>query len=579
VINDVEKTFIHSVSEWRYSAKHVESRSQDEIYYTWVINEVEKMSVYNVSENMSTCSAVHVRSILLKIMTLAVRETHLDEVHFSRSRIFQLESTTSKSTNVETLIYRDCNVAEKQLNSVAETVDCKQLVSRAIVRVLTIHEMTYNFSSKFIVELIKILQQENEFAVRLKADETTSIWKNDVEAWTLNSQEMIEYNKLLYVSENLSVREEFLKRYHDDSLVRHFDADKISELLNCKYYWKSMIKNVKEYIDTCDIYQRVKMKHHLSYDELELLSRLTDSWKEITMNFITDLSFSKWKEVVYDLILMIVNHYTKMTRYLSMKKTLTVIELAKLFFKKIVLRYEISSDIVIDRNNLFINAFWSEICYHVKMKQWLSIAFHLQTDDQTEQQNQTLKHYLRVYCFKKQDDWTTLLLIIEFIYHQTKHASLSCSLFKVMYDYKSIFDIHIKNDAMKKEVSAAKKRVEMLKDVQNMLTQWWQNAIDAQAKYYNWKHKFKFFNVDDLIMLSAKNLKQKKSSKKLLNKMIKIFHIQEFIDKQMYHLDLSIIYRVHSVFHVFLLKSYNRRLNNNSILDYFVFKLINDEQE
>jgi len=140
-----------------------------------VINEVEKMSVYNVSENMSTCSAVHVRSMLLKIMTLAVRETHLDEVHFSRSRIFQLESTTSKSTNVETLIYRDCNVAEKQLNSVAETVDCKQLVSRAIVRVLTIHEMTYNFSSKFIVELIKILQQENEFAVRLKADETTSI--------------------------------------------------------------------------------------------------------------------------------------------------------------------------------------------------------------------------------------------------------------------------------------------------------------------------------------------------------------------------------------------------------------------
>jgi len=133
------------------------------------------MSVYNVSENMSTCSAVHVRSMLLKIMTLAVRETHLDEVHFSRSRIFQLESTTSKSTNVETLIYRDCNVAEKQLNSVAETVDCKQLVSRAIVRVLTIHEMTYNFSSKFIVELIKILQQEDEFAVRLKADETTSI--------------------------------------------------------------------------------------------------------------------------------------------------------------------------------------------------------------------------------------------------------------------------------------------------------------------------------------------------------------------------------------------------------------------
>ncbi len=78
-------------------------------------------------------------------------------------------------------------------------------------------------------------------------------------------------------------------------------------------------------------------------------------------------------------------------------------------------------------------------------------------------------------------------------------------------------------------------------------------------------------------MLSAKNLKQKKLSKKLLNKMIKFFHIQELINKQMYHLDLSIIYKVHSVFNVFLLESYNRRLNDDSILNYFILKLIDDE--
>ncbi len=393
--------FIHSVSEWKYSAKHVESRSQDEIYCTWVINEVKKMSVHNVSENTSTCSAMYVRSMLLRIMILAMQEMHLDEVHFSRDRISQFKSTTSRSIDVKTLTYKDHNVAEKQLNFIAKTVDCKQLISCAIVRVLIIYETTYNFNSKFIVKLIKILQQEDKFAVRLKANKTTSIWKSDVEAWILNSQEMIAYNESLYVSEDLSVREELLKHHHDDSLARHFDADKINELLDCKYYWKSMIKNVKEYINTCEICQRVKMKHHLSYDELRSLLQLTDLWKEIIMNFITDLSSSKWKEVMYDLIFMIVDHYTKMTRYLSMKKILTVIELTELFFEKIALRYKISNDIIIDRNSLFINAFSSEICYHVKMKQRLSIVFHLQTDDQTEQQNQTLKHYLWVYCSEK----------------------------------------------------------------------------------------------------------------------------------------------------------------------------------
>ncbi len=104
---------------------------------------------------------------------------------------------------------------------------------------------------------------------------------------------MIEYNESLYVSENLSVREELLKRHHDNSLAEHFNADKISELLDYKYYWKSMIKDVKEYVNTYDICQRIKMKYHLSYDELRSLLQLTDLWKEITMNFITDLLSSK----------------------------------------------------------------------------------------------------------------------------------------------------------------------------------------------------------------------------------------------------------------------------------------------
>ncbi len=47
---------------------------------------------------------------------------------------------------------------------------------------------------------------------------------------------MIEYNKSLYVSKDVSVKEELLKCHHDDSLAKHFDAEKINELLDCKYY-------------------------------------------------------------------------------------------------------------------------------------------------------------------------------------------------------------------------------------------------------------------------------------------------------------------------------------------------------
>ena len=144
MINDVKKMFIHSVSEWRYSAKHVKSRSQNKIYCTWVINEIKKMSVHNVNENINTCSAVHVRSMLLRIMILAVQEIHLNEVHFLKDKIFQFESTTLKSTDVKTSTHKNHNVVEKQLNSVAETIDYKQLVLHAIVSVRRRDLFTWN---------------------------------------------------------------------------------------------------------------------------------------------------------------------------------------------------------------------------------------------------------------------------------------------------------------------------------------------------------------------------------------------------------------------------------------------------
>jgi len=60
---------------------------------------------------------------------------------------------------------------------------------------------------------------------------------------------------------------------------------------------------------------------------------------------------------VYDLILMIVDHYIKIMHYLSIKKILTAVKLAELFFKEVALKYEMLNDIIIDRNNLFINVF------------------------------------------------------------------------------------------------------------------------------------------------------------------------------------------------------------------------------
>jgi len=91
---------------------------------------------------------------------------------------------------------------------------------------------------------------------------------------------------------------------------------------------------------------------------------------------ITDLLSCKQSDSIYDAILVIVNCYIKMIKYISANKTFIVIELADVFFEKIICWYDISKEIVSNRNSIFTSSYSSKICYQTKFKCWLSTVFH-----------------------------------------------------------------------------------------------------------------------------------------------------------------------------------------------------------
>ena len=68
------------------------------------------------------------------------------------------------------------------------------------------------------------------------------------------------------------------------------------------------------------------------------------------MNFVIDLPSSKRDKVVYNLIFIIVDRCTKMIKYLSIIIKIDVAKLTNIFFKKIVLHFDISTNIVNDKS-------------------------------------------------------------------------------------------------------------------------------------------------------------------------------------------------------------------------------------
>jgi len=61
----------------------------------------------------------------------------------------------------------------------------------------------------------------------------------------------------------------------------------------------------------------------------------------------------------------------------------------------------------------------------------LSIAYHLQTDRQTERVNQEIGTFLRHYVNYQQDNWTEWLTAAKFQYNNKRHTAIGQTPFKL----------------------------------------------------------------------------------------------------------------------------------------------------
>ena len=285
------------------------------------------------------------------------------------------------------------------LKPVAGIVGCNQFIPRVLAHGLTEHETAFGDETLTVRQLIADLQQRDAFVAEKRAalvKQSRRRRSAGSPTWQFDAQDLLRFEHTLYVPPEESLRAELMKRHHDDMLAGHFGVEKTKELLSRKYFWPGISKSVQEYVASCPVCQRVKVPRHRPYGVMQALPQPHEPWMEITMDFITGLPPSKRGSNVFDSILVVVDRYTKMARYLPTNKTIDASQLAELFWTEIVCKFGTPSGIVTDRGSVFTSSFWSEVCYYAKVKRRLSTAFHPQTDGQTERQNQTLEHYLRV---------------------------------------------------------------------------------------------------------------------------------------------------------------------------------------
>jgi len=122
-------------------------------------------------------------------------------------------------------------------------------------------------------------------------------------------------------------------------------------------------------------------------------SILDRPWTHISVDFITKLLLAQG----YNSILVVVDKLIKIVYFISTTEKILAEGLARLFRNNIWKLHRLSKSIISNRGLQFTAGLMRELNRMLEIESKISIAFHPQTDKQTERVNQELEQYLRIF--------------------------------------------------------------------------------------------------------------------------------------------------------------------------------------
>jgi len=170
---------------------------------------------------------------------------------------------------------------------------------------------------------------------------------------------------------------------------------------------------VKKYVMDCDMCQWIKNCPQQPFGPLMPNKVPNRPWEIISMNLITQLPESN----SYNAICVIVDRLIKRAYFIPINNQFSSKDMAQLLYDKVYSLYGLLLQIILDRRVQYSAELFQKLCKILGIESTMLIAYHPQTDRQTECVNQALEQYLRYYVDYNLSNWLDLLPSAKFIYN------------------------------------------------------------------------------------------------------------------------------------------------------------------
>jgi len=297
------------------------------------------------------------------------------------------------------------------------------------------------------------------------------------------SDKLLYWKGRLVLPRGHEVVNKILYEFHSTLLGGHSGFIRTLQRIASQFYWHGMQQDIKEFVQSCLICQQAKHDTSLPSGLLEPLPIPEQIWEDVAMDFITGLPSSNGHTV----IMVVIDRLSKYAHLASLKSDFNSKQVAELFMKTIVKLHGFPRTIVSDRDKVFTSHFWQHLFKLSGTTLKLSIAYHLQTDGQSEALNKCIEMYLRCFTFENPKEWYKLLSWAEFWYNSSFHHNTGITPFKAVYGREpsllikytfNIQDPHsVQEQLMQRDVVISRLKVNLQKAQQHM-----KNYADARRK-------------------------------------------------------------------------------------------------